>query len=89
MNNAELIDQVAASTGQTKVDAKKSVDAAITAIAGALAAGGEVALAGFGKFTVADRPERAGRNPATGEAMTIAASKKVSFKAAKALKDAL
>ena len=58
-------------------------------IAAAAVKGEEVTIPGFGKFTVKDRPERDGRNPATGEAIKIAASKKVAFTAAKGLKDKL
>lgn len=58
-------------------------------MAEAVAAGEEVSLPGFGKFRLKDRPARAGRNPATGEAITIAASKKLTFTPAKALKDRL
>lgn len=89
MNTPELIDAVASATGQTKANAKNSVDAALAAISNELAAGNEVNLHGFGKFKVAERGERQGRNPATGEAITIAASKSVKFSAAKAVKDRL
>jgi DNA-binding protein HU-beta len=58
-------------------------------IASAAAKGEEVSIPGFGKFAVKDRPERQGRNPSNGEAITIAASKKVSFTPAKGLKDKL
>lgn len=89
MNNAELIDAVSAVTGGTKANTKTVVDAVIAEISNQLAAGNEVALNGFGKFKINDRPEREGRNPATGEAMTIAASKQVKFSASKTLKDRL
>lgn len=89
MNTSDLIDSVAGITGTTKADAKKAVDAVISALTTSLAAGNEVKLNGFGSFAVAERAEREGRNPATGATITIAASKSVKFKAAKALKDVL
>ncbi|MFG6284814.1 HU family DNA-binding protein [Sphingomonas sp. ABOLH] len=89
MNIGELAKGVAAATGSTEANAKAAIAAVFDQIADAAAKGDEVSITGFGKFAVKDRPERQGRNPATGEAMTIAASKKVSFTAAKALKDRL
>lgn len=89
MNTSDLIDSVAGITGSTKAEAKKNVEAVLSALTTSLAAGNEVNLSGFGKFTVKDRAAREGRNPATGESITIAASKSVGFKPAKALKDTL
>ncbi|MEG8026252.1 HU family DNA-binding protein [Sphingomonas aurantiaca] len=89
MNISELAKGVATSTGSSETDAKKAITAVFEAIADAAAKGEEVSVPGFGKFAIKDRPERQGRNPATGEAMTIAASKKVAFTAAKGLKDKL
>ena len=89
MNIGELAKGVAAATGSTEANAKAAIAAVFDQIADAAAKGDEVSITGFGKFAVKDRPERQGRNPATGEAMTIAASKKVSFTAAKALKDSV
>jgi DNA-binding protein HU-beta len=89
MNVNELAKGLAATTGTSETDAKKVIAAVFDQIADAAAKGDEVTIPGFGKFAVKDRPERQGRNPATGEAMTIAASKKVSFTAAKGLKDKL
>jgi DNA-binding protein HU-beta len=89
MNNAEIADKLAAAHGVTKTDAKKLVDAVFTAIGDAAAKGEEVSLNGFGKFKVKDSPAREGRNPATGAAMTIKASKKLAFTPAKAVKDKL
>ena len=89
MNIGELAKGLAATTGTSEADARKSVTAVFDQIAAAAATGQEVAIPGFGKFTVKDRPEREGRNPATGKAMTFAASKKISFTAAKGLKDKL
>jgi DNA-binding protein HU-beta len=87
MNNSDLAEQIAAEHGLSKADARKVVDAVFTAVGDAAARGDEVSLNGFGKFK--DSPEREGRNPATGEAMTIKASKKLSFTPAKAVKDKL
>lgn len=89
MNIGELAKGVAGATGTSEAEAKAAIAAVFEQIAGAAAKGEEVSIAGFGKFSVKDRPERQGRNPSTGEAMTIAASKKVSFTPAKGLKDKL
>ena len=89
MNNSDLADKLAASHDITKADARKLVDAVFAAIAAAAAAGEEVSLNGFGKFKVKDTPAREGRNPSTGATIQIAASKKLSFSAAKAVKDKL
>jgi len=89
MNKGELIDAVAASAGLSRADATKAVDGVLDAITGALAGGGSVSLVGFGTFSVKSRAARMGRNPRTGEAIQIAASKVPGFKAGKALKDAV
>lgn len=89
MNIGELAKGVAGTTGTSEAQAKAAIAAVFDQIAGAAAKGEEVSIPGFGKFAVKDRPERQGRNPATGEAITIAASKKVSFTPAKGLKDKL
>lgn len=89
MNQADLIESVAAASGVKKTEADKVVRAAFDAISQALARGEEVRLAGFGIFEVAERGEREGRNPRTGDVVTIAASKAPKFKPAKQLKDAL
>ena len=89
MNNADLIERVAVEHGVAKEHTKKILDSAFAAIADAASAGEEVPLAGFGRFKVTDRPERQGRNPATGETITIAASRKLAFTAAKNIRDAL
>ena len=89
MNHAELSDSVAATLGLSKADGKKAVDAVIAAIADAVAKGEEVSVAGFGKFKVKESAAREGRNPATGAAIQIPASKKLGFTAAKAVKDRL
>ena len=87
MNKTNLIDVVAAETGLTKKAADAAVAATLKAISDALKAGDKVQLIGFGTFEVKDVAEREGRNPKTGEAIKIAASKKPSFSASQALKD--
>lgn len=89
MNNSELVEQVAAANNLTKANAKQIVDSVFGAIAEAAAKGDEIALNGFGKFKVKNTPAREGRSPATGETIKIAASKKLTFSAAKAVKDKL
>jgi len=89
MNNNDIADQLASEQGLSKVDARKLVTAVFAAIGDAAAKGEEISLNGFGKFKVKANPEREGRNPATGKAMTIKASKKLSFTPAKAVKDKL
>lgn len=89
MNNNDIADAVAGEHGLTKTDARKLVDSVFAAITGAAAKGEEVSLNGFGKFKVKDTPAREGRNPSTGAVMQIAASKKLSFAPAKAVKDKL
>ena len=89
MNNSDLADKLAASQDITKADARKLVDAVFAAIADAAAAGEEVSLNGFGKFKVKDTPAREGRNPSTGATISNAASKKLGFSPAKAIKDRL
>ena len=89
MNKTELVAAIAADTNLTKTDAGRAFDSALEHLAGALAKGEAVQLLGFGNFTVSNRAERSGRNPSTGEPMTIKASKAVKFTAGKALKDAV
>ena len=89
MNNSDLADTLAGEHGVTKADARKFVDTIFAQIAGAAAKGEEVSLNGFGKFKVKDSPAREGRNPSTGAIIQIAASKKLSFTPAKAVKDQL
>jgi DNA-binding protein HU-beta len=89
MNNADLAEQISAEHGLTKADAKKIVDGVFAAIGDAAAKGEEIALPGFGKFKVKDSPAREGRNPSSGATIQIAASKKLTFTAAKAIKDKL
>lgn len=87
MNKTELIAAVAEKAEISKKDAEKAVKAFTDAVAEELAKGGKVQLVGFGNFEVSERPAREGRNPRTGETMTIAASKTPKFKPGKALKD--
>lgn len=89
VNKSELIDAIAASADITKADAGRALDAALDAITGALKAGDQVTLVGFGTFQVKERAERTGRNPQTGKEIKIAASKVPGFKAGKGLKDAV
>jgi len=89
MNKQELVSAVAEAIGLTKADTEKAVDATFDAITNALKAGDDVRLIGFGSFSVAERAASTGRNPRTGEAIQIAASKNPKFSAGKGLKDAV
>ena len=89
MNKNDLIAAVAASTELSKADSTKAVDGVIESIMTSLASGNEVRLVGFGTFSVADRAASTGRNPRTGEAIQIPASKQPKFKAGKGLKEAV
>ena len=89
MNKNELIDKIAAAASISKADAKKALEAATDAMKEALVAGDKVQLIGFGTFSVSERPERQGINPATKEPITIAAKKVVKFKAGAELADAI
>ena len=87
MNKTELVESIVKETGFSKKDAAAALDATLNGIKNALAEGDSVSILGFGTFSVKERPERQGRNPATSEPMTIKASKNPVFKAGKALKD--
>ena len=89
MNKTELIEQIAAGAGLTKVDAKKALDATVAAIIDALKKGDKVQLVGFGTFAVTEKPAREGINPATKHKITIAAKKVAKFKAGAELADAV
>ena len=89
MNKAELVDAVASAANLSKADAGRAVDAVTGSIASSLSNGEQVAVVGFGTFSVKHRAARAGRNPRTGEAIQIQASNVPGFKAGKALKDAV
>lgn len=88
MNKADLVKEVAKVT-ETKAKAQEAVDCVFSAITEALAKGDSVSLVGFGTFKVSDRAARTGRNPQTGEAINIPASKAPRFVPGKALKDAV
>lgn len=89
MTKTDLVNVVVAETNLKKKDAEAAVNAALTAISGALKDGDKVQLIGFGTFEVKNVAAREGRNPQTGETIKIAASKKPAFTASKALKDAV
>ena len=89
MNKSELINAIAEQGNLSKADAGLSLDALIKTIETTLKAGDSIALVGFGTFTVKERAERTGRNPQTGQEITIAASRVPSFKPGKGLKDAV
>ena len=87
MNKTELVAAVADQAGISKKDAEKALKAFTDVVAEELKNGGKVQLVGFGTFEVGERAERQGRNPKTGEAITIPASKSPKFKAGRSLKD--
>lgn len=89
MNKSELIDAIADSADISKASATKALDGFISAVTSALKSGDQVSVVGFGTFEVRKREARSGRNPRTGEAITISASNVPAFKAGKALKDAV
>jgi len=89
MNKADLIDAIAQHAHLTKADSGRALDGLLHTIETALKAGDSVALVGFGTFAVKARAERTGRNPQSGEAITIAAANIPGFKPGKNLKDAV
>jgi len=89
MNKSELIDAIASKSDVTKIVAGKVLDGVVSVITEALGSGDQVALIGFGTFSVKDRAARVGRNPQTGQEIKIAATKVPSFKAGKNLKEAV
>jgi DNA-binding protein HU-beta len=89
MNKQELIDAVAASTGETKAATGAAIDAILEVVTRTVTSGDSVQLVGFGSFSTGQRAARVGRNPATGEEIQIAAAKTVKFTAGKAFKDAV
>lgn len=89
MNKVEFVAAVAENSGLDKKAADKAVKAVIEVVKAELAKGEKIQIAGFGTFEVAERAERTGRNPRSGEEMVIPASKSPKFKAGKALKDAV
>ena len=86
MNKQELVDQIAQKADLSKRDAESAVEATLKTIEEQLARGGEISLTGFGKFHVAQRGARQGRNPQTGATIQIAASKVPRFSAGSKLK---
>ena len=89
MNKSELVDAIAKSADISKASAGRALDGALEAIKNSLKNGDEVSLVGFGSFSVSERAGRTGRNPRTGEAITIKAAKVPKFSAGKGLKDAV
>ena len=89
MTKTQLIEKVAQETGMTKKAVGEVCDALFASVTASLAAGEAVQIAGFGAFTAKERPARTCRNPKTGEAIEVAASRAAAFSAAKALKDKL
>ncbi len=89
MNKTDLIDRLSESTELNKTSATRAVEAVLDIITGTLRQGDSVTLSGFGTFSVSSRMQRTGRNPRTGEMITIPASKAPKFKSGKGLKDAL
>ena len=87
MNKNELISAMASNANMKKIDAEKALKSFIDTVTEELKNGGRVQLVGFGSFEVTERAERQGRNPATGETITIPASKSPRFKAGRSLKD--
>jgi DNA-binding protein HU-beta len=88
MNKTQLIDSIAQGADISKTTAGKALEGILSAIQTELAAGGSVALVGFGTFSISERAARTGRNPQTGAVLQIAAAKVPNFKAGKTLKDA-
>ena len=89
MNKAEIADRLAGRTGLGKMIARDVVDGVFATIGEAVADGEEVRIEGFGTFGTRSRPSRTGRNPKTGEAVSISASTSPTFKEGKTLKDAM
>ena len=89
MTKSELINQIAEKSELTKKDAEKAFSAVVSTITDALVSGEKVQIVGFGTFEVRDRKEKLSKNPQTGEAIKIPASKAPKFKAGKALKDSI
>ena len=89
MNTSELVTKIAEANGVTKTQAQAIVDSMLKSITSAAANGEEISLPGFGKFKVRETPEREGRNPASGDKIKIAASRKLTYLPAKAMKELL
>ena len=89
MRKSDLVADIAERTGLTQADSGRALDATLASIEQSLAAGGEITLTGFGKFSVSQRAARRGVNPASGEALFIPATTVASFKAGARLKEAV
>jgi len=89
MTKSELIDAIGKKAGLSKADASKALSATLESVTDSLKTGEKVALIGFGTFSVSLRAARTGKNPKTGEALAIPASKAAKFKAGQKLKDAV
>ncbi len=89
MTKADLVAKMAEDAGITKAAAEKALNSFLGAVSDSLAGGDKVTLVGFGTFSVAERAQREGRNPRTGEVITIEACKVVKFKAGSKLKEAV
>ena len=89
MNKGEFVGAVADAAEMTKADAERAVEAVFKVVKKALKSGDSISLVGFGTFSVRKRAARTGRNPRTGDAIKIKASKVPAFKAGKGLKDAI
>ncbi len=89
MTKAELIDKIASGTGLSKADASRALDSTLNSVKMALKKGQKVTLVGFGTFSIKKRKSRKGRNPRTGDVITIPAAKIPKFAAGKSLKDAV
>lgn len=89
MNKAELVDAIASETQLTKADSRKALDAFLNVTSGALEKGDRVALVGFGTFSIAERKARKGRNPRTGEEISIPGRKVVKFQPGKELSNSV
>ncbi len=89
MNKSELIEAIAASADIPKAEATRALDAMVESVTDSLKKGESVSLVGFGTFAIKERAARTGRNPQTGQPIEISAAKVPSFKAGKALKDAV
>ncbi len=89
MSKAELVEKIASQAGLTKADSERAVNAFVDVVTATLKAGEEISLVGFGSFSVGQRAARQGRNPQTGEEITIAAKNVVKFKPGKSLRDSV
>jgi DNA-binding protein HU-beta len=89
VNKSELIEHIAQQAEISKLAAERAVDAMVAAVKSSLRQGKEVTVVGFGTFYAGSRAARTGRNPRTGEALSIAAARVPKFRAGKALKDAI